>query len=114
MVDFGHLNARERGNVFNSYDDYLRVFDKIDRNLGAEYAEELHCHFSKIEWTDSGEKRHLTFDDTLFGPPYEPLTEVIAKENLRTTVICESAGTQSNDSLLMMNYYKKMRGYTND
>ena len=114
VVDFGHLNARERGNVFNSYDDYLRVFDKIDRNLGAEYAEELHCHFSKIEWTDSGEKRHLTFDDTLFGPPYEPLTEVIAKENLRTTVICESAGTQSNDSLLMMNYYKKMRGYTND
>ena len=79
VVDFGHLNARDCGGVFASSDDYMRVFDKIDRKLGAEYAETLHCHFSKIEWTDKGEKKHLTFEDSVFGPDYEPFDEAIIK-----------------------------------
>ncbi len=105
VVDFGHLNARNLGGHFNSADDYLRIFDKIDHELGASIAENLHCHFSKIEWTGSGEKKHLTFDDELFGPRYEPLVEVIASEGLSPTVICESAGTQSEDALVMKEYY---------
>ena len=105
VVDFGHLNARGIGGVFTSCDDYLRVFDKISRNLGAEVAENLHCHFSKIEYTGAGEKRHLTFEDTVFGPPYEPLCEVIAREGLSPTIISESAGTQSDDALTMKKEY---------
>ena len=105
VVDFGHLNARELGGVFNSADDYMRVFDKIDRSLGADVAQNLHCHFSKIEWSSGGEKRHLTFADDVYGPRFEPLVETIAKENLSPTIICESAGTQSDDALEMKKYY---------
>ena len=105
VVDFGHLNARDLGTVFVTADDYLRVFDKISRAKGAEVAENLHCHFSKIEWTDKGEKRHLTFEDNVFGPEYEPLVEAIVRDSLSPTVICESAGTQSDDALLMKKYY---------
>ena len=108
VVDFGHLNARDLGGVFVSADDYLRVFDKIDRVLGAHVAENLHCHFSKIEWTGSGEKRHLTFDDEIYGPDFGPLVEVIYKHNLSPTIICESAGTQSNDALAMKKYYQEL------
>ena len=111
VVDFGHLNARDCGGMFASSDDYLKVFDKIDRKLGAEYAENLHCHFSKIEWTDKGEKKHLTFSDQIYGPDYEPLVEMLAKENLRPTIISESAGTQSDDALTMKKYYmEKING----
>ena len=109
VVDFGHLNARDLGGVFVSADDYLRVFDKIDRALGAEVACNLHCHFSKIEWTNSGEKRHLTFEDNLYGPGFEPLMETIYKHNLSPTIICESAGTQSDDALAMKNYYREIQ-----
>lgn len=105
VVDFGHLNARDCGGVFASADDYLSVFDKIDRRLGAEYAEHLHCHFSKIEWTDKGEKRHLTFSDEIYGPAYEPLMDALACEKLSPTIISESAGTQSDDALSMKKYY---------
>ena len=108
VVDFGHLNARDLGGVFNSADDYLRVFDKICNALGAEVAENLHCHFSKIEWTSSGEKRHLTFEDTVYGPGYEALMEIIYKNNLSPTIICESAGTQSDDALSMKRYYESL------
>ena len=108
VVDFGHLNARDLGRVFKTADDYLRVFDKIDRTLGSTVAENLHCHFSKIEWSAGGEKRHLTFADTNFGPDFEPLVEAIFKGGLSPTVICESAGTQSDDALKMKKYYKEL------
>lgn len=108
VVDFGHLNARDLGGVFKTADDYLRVFDKIDSAFGADVASNLHCHFSKIEWTGSGEKKHLTFDDNVYGPNFEPLVEVIYKNNLTPTIICESAGTQSDDALAMKKYYQEL------
>ena len=108
VVDFGHLNARDLGGVFKSADDYLRVFDKIAKAKGGEVAENLHCHFSKIEWTTKGEKKHLTFEDTAFGPDFEPLMEAIVKNGLSPTIICESAGTQSDDALAMKKCYLEM------
>ncbi len=110
VVDFGHLNARDCGGVFRTESDYLRVFDEIDRKLGAEIATNLHCHFSRIEWTDKGEKKHLTFADEVWGPDYEPFVEAIAKNSLSPTVISESAGTQSDDALTMKKYYKELLG----
>ena len=108
VVDFGHLNARELGGVFRSADDYLRVFDRISSRMGSSVAENLHCHFSKIEYTNLGEKKHLTFADTIYGPDYEPFVEAIVKGNLSPTVICESAGTQSDDALTMKKLYESM------
>lgn len=105
VIDFGHLNARDLGGVFNTCDDYLRVFDRIDTNLGSLVLDSLHCHFSKIEWTGSGEKRHLTFADDVYGPDYEPFVQAIAKAGISPTVICESAGTQSDDALAMKTKY---------
>ena len=105
VVDFGHLNARECGGVFLTSDDYKRVFDKITEGLGAEYADTLHCHFSKIEYTGAGEKKHLTFADTVYGPEFEPLAEVIAKEGYSPRIICESDGTMAEDALAMKKMY---------
>ena len=108
VVDFGHLNARDCGGVFVTADDYRRLFDKVATSLSDDKARYMHCHFSKIEWTDKGEKRHLTFADTVYGPDFEPLMEAIAKERLCPRIISESAGTQSEDALAMKNYYKSL------
>ncbi len=110
VIDFGHLNARECGGVFNTADDYLRVFDKIDRAMGPYVLDTLHCHFSKIEWTQSGEKKHLTFEDSVYGPDYELFVEAIVRAGINPTVICESAGTQSDDALAMKKKYIELRG----
>ncbi len=106
VVDFGHLNARDRG-VFYTADDYKRVFDRISKELGAEYAENLHCHFSKIMFTDMGEKKHLTFDDDVYGPNFEPLAEAMVSLGVSPTIICESAGTQSDDAVIMKMLYER-------
>ena len=104
VVDFGHMNAREQG-YFVTADDYRRVFDKIAEGLGESYAMNLHCHFSKIEWSKGGEKRHLTFTDREFGPFPEALMRVIADNKLCPRIICESAGTQAHDALYMKKKY---------
>ena len=108
VVDFGHINARE-GGMFQTVDDYRRVFDKIGESLGASYADTLHCHFSKIEYTAAGEKRHLTFADTVYGPPFEPLMEAIVKEGVSPRIICESNGTMADDALTMKQYYQTLK-----
>ena len=106
VVDFGHMNAREQGGVFTNADDYKRVFDRISESCGAVVAEHLHCHFSKIEYTSGGEKRHLTFEDTVYGPDFEPLMNAIASLGVSPTIICESKGTMAEDALAMKKAYE--------
>ena len=110
VVDFGHLNARNIGGLFTDEDSYKRVFDRIGEELGDEVAKNLHCHFSKIEYTSAGEKKHLTFEDREFGPEFEPLASVIAKYGLSPRIICESAGTQAEDALYMKSKYLEALG----
>ena len=73
----------------------------IANAMGDDVARYLHCHFSKIEFTSAGEKRHLTFEDDVFGPTFEPLAKAIVRENLCPRIICESDGTQAEDALYM-------------
>ncbi|HWP80202.1 MAG TPA: TIM barrel protein [Candidatus Acidoferrum sp.] len=101
-IDFGHLNARTLGGIAGA-EDYEKILDAVGRP-------DFHVHFSKIEYTQGGEKRHLTFTDDLgFGPPYEPLADLIAKRGATPTIICESAGTQDIDAKTMMEVYEACR-----
>ena len=104
-VDFGHLNARTLGKV-NSKEAFDHILGEIENRLGSDRLKIFHSHFSKIEYTPGGgEKKHLTFEDELYGPRFEPLMELIAKKNLSPTFICESAGTQDSDALAMKKHY---------
>ena len=106
VVDFGHLNARAVGGAFPNADSYRRIFNEIGERLGDAHAMHLHCHFSKIEYTNAGEKKHLTLADTIYGPAFEPLAEAIAREKVCPRIICESAGTQAEDAKWMKEAYR--------
>lgn len=107
-IDFGHLNARTFGSIKDK-SDYEKILDTIENKLGSERLKTFHSHFSKIEYTEKGgEKKHLTFADTVYGPQFEPLMELIAKKNLAPTFICESDGTQTEDAKTMKDYYESL------
>ncbi len=108
-IDFGHLNAREQG-LFFSENDYERVLLTMEEALGRDRASRFHAHFSKIEYTAGGEKRHLTFEDTVYGPDFAPLAAVLAKRGAEPVIICESAGTQSKDALEMKRIFEENLG----
>lgn len=106
-IDFGHLNARDLG-VIKSKSDFENILFTIKNELGQERYKNFHSHFSKIEFTTGGEKRHLTFEDKVFGPNFEPLMELVAQHNLSPVFICESAGTQDIDAKQMKDYYERV------
>ncbi len=103
-IDFGHLNARDLG-VLKEKNDFENIFLEIKNQLGDFRFKNFHSHFSKIEYTTGGEKRHLTFEDNVYGPDFEPVMELVAKYNLTPTFVCESAGTQAEDAKKMKDYY---------
>lgn len=106
LVDFAHLYA-VAGGGYGTEAEYAAVFERIGEVLGESVAQNLHIHFSSIEFTKGGEKRHWSFRDE-FGPPYQPLLQVIAKAGLTPRIICESAGTQSEDALTMQEFYRSL------
>jgi len=106
-IDFGHLNARTGGGLTRK-EDFAKVLDEIAGTLQDKRAKSFHVHFSKIEYTVSGERRHLTFEDKEFGPNYEPFLELCSERNLNPTIICESAGTQAEDATKMKLYFESI------
>ena len=106
-IDFGHLNARDLG-YFKTLADYETVFKTIENRLGMDRLKSFHSHFSKIEYTTGGEKKHLTFADTVYGPDFEPVMELTAKYGCSPTFICESDGTQAEDASAMRKYYNSL------
>jgi deoxyribonuclease-4 len=104
-IDFGHLNARTFGSI-KTAEDYESILQSIENALGADRLKSFHSHFSKIMYTNpGGEKKHLTFEDNVYGPDFEPLMELISKKQLSPVFVCESAGTQAEDALKMKECY---------
>jgi len=73
-VDFAHLLARD------SRIDYDDVFDKLK---GVNH---IHAHFSGIEYTEKGERKHLITDKKAI----RPLAKKILEHNVDITIINES------------------------
>ena len=106
-IDFGHLNARTLGGL-KTKEDFAAIFSSIENRLGISRLKEFHSHFSKIEYTTGGEKKHLTFEDSVFGPDFEPVMELTAMKNCSPIFICESDGTQAEDAAAMKKYYLEL------
>ena len=103
LVDFAHLYA-VAGGGYATETEYAAVFEQIAAILGSAAAQNLHIHFSSIEFSKGGEKRHWSFRDG-FGPPHQPLLLAIARSGFAPRIICESAGTQAEDALTMQEFY---------
>jgi len=88
-VDWAHLHARDRGR-FKTIDDVRRVADEIEGRLGSDALRNMHCHFSHIEFTDKGERRHHNLDRVEFGPDFGLLAGLIVERGLKPVIACET------------------------
>lgn len=104
-IDFGHLYARSLGGITGEA-DYEAILDRMEEALADDRARAFHSHFSRIAYTKGGEKCHLTFADTEFGPPHQPLMGLLRRRGLTPTIICESAGTQAEDAAALAACYR--------
>ena len=103
-VDFAHLHALGQG-ALNGPEDFAAVLDEIEKTLGLARAREMHIHFSTIEYTAAGEKRHRTFAEEAYGPRFQQLAPLLKERGYQPRVICECKGTMAEDAKAMMEMY---------
>ena len=108
VIDWSHMHARRQGR-FRKMEDFRAVAEEVERRLGTEAARDMHCHFSKIEYTDKGERRHHELDETRYGPDFGMLAEIIAEFKMRPVVICETP-LLDVDAMKMRDAYWKIIG----
>jgi len=68
----------------------------------------MHVHFSTIEFTPAGEKRHRTFAEEKYGPRFEMLAPLLKERGYQPRIICESKGTMAEDAKTMMEIYQSV------
>ncbi|HMK54295.1 MAG TPA: TIM barrel protein [Methanobacteriaceae archaeon] len=105
-VDFAHVHARNNGCI-KGKDDYHRIFEKLEDGLGIT---SLHSHFTHIEYTLAGERKHHVLAEDDYGPPLEPLLETIMENGWEVTLICETPFLEK-DSLVMKDAYRGILGH---
>ncbi len=86
-LDFAHLLARSNGKV-----DYNEVFTKMEKDLGKKFLGDMHFHFSGIEYTEKGEKRHLEIET----PFLKRIASAIKDFGLGGTIIAESPNVETD------------------
>ncbi len=74
-IDFAHLKARSQGKL-----SYGEMLDEV------KHFRHIHSHFSGIEWTEKGEKRHVLTPEK----EMRDLLKEIINKNLDITIINES------------------------
>jgi deoxyribonuclease-4 len=99
VIDWSHLHARGLGR-FRTVDDYRRIVEQIEKRLGTEALRSLHCHFSKIEYSDKGERRHHTLEEPRYGPDFRLLAKIIVEFKMNPILISESP-VQDLDAIKM-------------
>ncbi len=99
-IDFSHIHARE--GKANSYGEFYRILEKIERKLGNAALKNMHIHISGIAYSDKGEIKHLTLNESDFR--YEEWVQAVKDYGIEGRVICESPNKEQ-DSLLLKKLY---------
>ena len=102
--DFGHINCVMQGGL-KTKDDFKKIFDYSINIIGYDKTKNCHIHFSKIEFTEKGEVKHLNLEDNVYGPNFEPLAYVLDEYKLTPTVICESKERMMEDAMKLKEIY---------
>lgn len=89
-VDFAHLFCRNFCKAPVTKEDYKKIFDFVEKNLGSRAAKDLHCHVTEVVCNKEGNERYHLPIGTQNTPPFKPLAEVIVENGYAPTIIAES------------------------
>jgi deoxyribonuclease-4 len=102
-LDFAHLHARS-GGFIKSKDQYHDILAQLENEIESE---PLHCHFTRIEYSDAGERRHHVLMEEEYGPPLNSLLQVLIECGWEATIICETPYLEK-DALVMKEIYQSI------
>lgn len=103
-IDFAHLHARDIG-IWNTYDEFSKIFEKIGNNLGDYALKNFHAHIAGINYGNKGEKNHLMLDESDFN--YKDLLKAFKDFDIKGTIVCESP-IPEDDAILIKKLYNSL------
>jgi deoxyribonuclease-4 len=103
-VDYAHYQALY-GEKVNNYEGFCNLLDKISDELGKEALKNMHIQFSAVEYSEKGEKRHLTFDEGTLN--WKEMVKSWKKYNISGIAISESPNIEE-DAIKAMDYYNTL------
>ena len=106
-LDFGHINCLLQGELSRNPEKIPELMDQITKKIGKEKIQNVHIHWSAIEFSEKGERRHTTLDDPQWHIPFKPLARYIKDKGLTPTIICESEDIMAQDALKLRKIWDK-------
>ncbi len=103
-VDFSHLHARTNG-LYNTYDEFAAIFDKIGSEIGLYALENFHAHVAGIDYGEKGEKKHLILEESDMN--YKELLRAFRDFGVKGVLVCESPNIE-DDAVLLKEYYESL------
>jgi deoxyribonuclease-4 len=106
-LDFAHLHARAGDGSMNSYAEWMAALEAYAEALGEQALQTLSCHLSGIEYTEKGEKHHLTMEESDFE--LEELFKALHKMGCAGRLLSESP-IMEQDALLFKRTWMAVSG----
>ncbi len=103
-IDPAHMHARTNGK-WNTTKEWNTMFDIYEKYLGKKSLKSMHMHFSGIEYTEKGERRHLPFQKS--DAKWKDFLKVLKDRGVEGTVVSESPLLEE-DTLLLQKTFKKL------
>lgn len=100
-VDSAHMHARSNGE-WNTTDEWNAMLDMYEEYLGKESLQTMHMHYSGIEYTEKGERKHLPLKDS--DARWKDFMAVLKERGIGGSLVCESP-IQEDDTLLLKKYF---------
>ncbi len=99
-IDFAHCHARSGAD--NSYPEFAGILEQVRDNLGDNALKDMHIHISGIAYSQKGERKHLTLNESDFN--YTELLKALKTYGAEGLVICESPNLEEDALLLKTTY----------
>ncbi len=101
-IDFSHLRATSGGRI-NSYDEYCKVLDQVEKSLGKKGLHEMHLHIQGVNFGEKGEKNHLSIKEDKDWN-YKDLMRALKDYSVAGCVTCESPVLEEDALILKKTY----------
>ena len=99
-IDFSHLHARTGKN--NTSDEFREMLAYVEKKLGKLALNNMHIHLSGINYSEKGERNHLTLEESDMN--YKDLLKVWKEFKIKGNVVSESPNIEK-DALLLKKLY---------
>ncbi len=103
-LDPAHLHARSNGKI-NSMIEFEQMFDLYVEYLGKDSLKQMHIHYSGIEYSAKGERKHLPLLES--DARWKDFLTVLRKRKIGGSVVCESPILEEDTLLLQRQFEEK-------